>query len=270
MIAATIHHLGEHTRSVWARLVPFVPALFLACVGRPYGEEASAAAEATPSPPITLADRVVLSGTAHDESRDHFLELVHDLGVRYDGEVEALPPLVLWTPFTPIEAQVAASVAVAQARSVRIGWVTTDGLDEAAQARWSVRGLLVAWLAGVDTVYLPALYDGAGSASGLVRVDGSPKPAFGAVKTLLRAVGASTRLERISPDAAPGDVYAVALTQASGKRAWAAWRSDDGQDPWTWTLGADVKGTVYTLDGRERGAAGATLDVTRDPVYVVE
>jgi hypothetical protein len=160
-----------------------------------------------------------------------------------------------------------------------IGWPTANGVDENAQARWSVRAILLAYLAGVDTTYLYTLYDGASppgwafspeGSFGLCNADGSTKQAYRAVKALLSTVGGTIGIKRLAPAGAPGDAYVVELAQPGGKKAWAAWRSDDGQGTWNFTLPTDIKGTIHALDGSTHGATGKTLGVTREPVYVTE
>ncbi len=160
-----------------------------------------------------------------------------------------------------------------------IGWPTANGVDEAAQARWSVRSLLLGALGGLDAIYLYTLYDGDSPPAfsfapegsfGLAHADGTAKASFRAVKGLLAVLGKMTVVGRAKPAGAPGDVYVVELAGAAGEHGYAAWRSDDGQGPWAWKLPTGFIGTAHAIDGKSLGKVGVEVSVTRDPVYVVE
>jgi len=60
----------------------------------------------------------------------------------------------------------------------------------------------------------------------------------------------------------------VSLRDASGRRAWAAWRADDGAEPWRWTPPAEATELVDMMGhGIGRGAEGVLLGGA--PVYAL-
>jgi hypothetical protein len=72
------------------------------------------------------------------------------------------------------------------------GWPVQPAVDEAAQARWLVRGAVGALAAGADRVCFYTLHDGPNptafppeDAFGILRNDGTRKPAAGALEALL-------------------------------------------------------------------------------------
>ena len=122
-----------------------------------------------------------------------------------------------------------------------IGWPVTMQVPVDAQARYTVRAIVLGALAGADRLYLYTLLDGPNpsafppeDAFGLCTYSdfsgdaGTPteKPAFVGVKALLGAVGAYSAQKRLP--ASPSDVYLVQLADPGGAHAWVAWRATDG------------------------------------------
>jgi len=157
-----------------------------------------------------------------------------------------------------------------------IGWPTTDADPPAQQARYTVRAVLLAALAGADRVYLYTLLDGPNptasppeDAFGLVSYQadwadgGAPadKPSFVALKAILGAVGAYAVTGRLA--ATPADVYLVELVDPAGTKGWVAWRSLDGVPAASVTVPATGDITVTQVDG-------TTLDDTANGAYVVQ
>jgi polysaccharide biosynthesis protein PslG len=166
-----------------------------------------------------------------------------------------------------------------------IGWPVTMQVPPAAQARYTVRAIVLGALAGVDRLYLYTLLDGPNpsafppeDAFGLCTYSdfsadaGTPseKPAFVGVKALLGAVGTYGVQKRLS--ATPSDVYLVQLSGPGGAHAWVAWRATDGASPTAVTVPATGNVAVTSIDGSVEndaaGASGYTLQVGPDPVVV--
>ena len=131
-----------------------------------------------------------------------------------------------------------------------IGWPTTTSTSPDQQARFTVRALVLAALAGADGTFLYTMGDGPHpdadppeDAFGLVGYhadfsDGQrppDKPAFGAIKALLADVGAFAVKRRVPTQA--DDVYVVELS-SSAATAWIYWsaRAADGAAPVDVTL----------------------------------
>lgn len=164
------------------------------------------------------------------------------------------------------------------------GWPVTADVPEERQARYLVRAVLLSALAGVDGVWLYELGDGSGRGElvpedlfGIYRydpdtadeVDPAPKRSADALRALFSALGAFHVTGREPLDGAPSDVHVIALRDASGRRAWAAWRADDGADPWRWSPPPAATELVdMTGHAIERGADG--VPVGGAPVYARE
>lgn len=167
-----------------------------------------------------------------------------------------------------------------------IGWPVTMQVPAAAQARYAVRSIVLAALAGVDRLYLYTLLDGPNpsafppeDAFGLCTYSdfsadaGAPseKPAFVAVKALLGAVGSCGVQKRLP--ASPSDVYLVQLSGPGGAHAWVAWRATDGASPTPVTVPATGSVAVTAIDGTVTNAAGSasgyTVQVGPDPIAIV-
>jgi hypothetical protein len=148
-----------------------------------------------------------------------------------------------------------------------IGWPTGPfGVSEREQASYLVRASLIAAAAGASLVAWFNLGDGpaAGAfppedAFGIVRGDGSRKPAHAALATLTGALG-DYRVE----ECAYGEVARCDLRGPRG-RALALWRVEGGSSepaaPW-------ARRRIDLLGGE--AAAEASVDVGPDPVYLLE
>ena len=166
-----------------------------------------------------------------------------------------------------------------------IGWPVTMQVPVDAQARYTVRAIVLAALAGADRVYLYTLLDGPNpsafppeDAFGLCTYSdfsgdaGTPseKPAFVGVKALLGAVGTYGVQKRLP--ASPSDVYLVQLAGPGGAHAWVAWRATDGASPTAVPVPATGNVAVTAIDGTatnaSAGANGYTVQVGPDPVVV--
>ena len=163
-----------------------------------------------------------------------------------------------------------------------VGWPVTSTITEELQARYLTRTVLLSALAGVDGVWLYELGDGPSRTDDLVPEDSfgifrydpddtddappAPKPAYTALRALLRALGAMRVTGREVAQGAPEDVYVLALQGDGGARGWAAWRADDAATGWRWPAPA---GEVTAMNGDSVPRAGdGTVLVTGAPVFV--
>ncbi len=165
-----------------------------------------------------------------------------------------------------------------------IGWPTMSDDPADQQARYTVRAVVLAALAGADRVYLYTLRDGPHpdayppeDAFGMVTYSTfaadsgapAPKPVFTAVQALLGALGAYHVTGRVP--AQPGDVYLVALANGPAS-AWIAWRANDGAPAVPVTVPATGNVLLTHVDGTTAqdvaGASGYVLQVGPDPVIV--
>ena len=166
-----------------------------------------------------------------------------------------------------------------------IGWPVTMQVPLAAQARYTVRAIVLGALAGVDRLYLYTLLDGPNpnafppeDAFGLCTYSdfsadaGTPgeKPAFVGVKTLLGTVGAYHVVKRLP--ATPSDVYLVQLAGPGGAVAAVAWRATDGAAPASVEIPLQGPLKVTSIDGTftvTGGASGGSpVQVGPDPVII--
>ncbi|MBK8697068.1 MAG: hypothetical protein IPN17_33630 [Deltaproteobacteria bacterium] len=163
------------------------------------------------------------------------------------------------------------------------GWPVTAEVPEERQARYLVRAVLLSALAGVDGVWLYELGDGNGRGElvpedlfGIYRydpdtadeVDPAPKRSADALRALFASLGAFHVTSREPVAGAPGDVHVLALRDASGRRAWAAWRANDSAEPWRWTPPAEATELVDMMgQDIERGTTGVLLGGA--PVYAL-
>lgn len=165
-----------------------------------------------------------------------------------------------------------------------LGWPVYDVVDEAGQARLLVRATILAARAGAAKIFWYTLRDGPApkafppeDAFGLLRNDGdfaagkegSRKPVFVALRTLLGAVGerwATTDDPRLA--GLPADGHAVRFHGAPAGDVIAVWTVT--------TQGAAVTAAreVSVVDalGVEQGtiAAGGGISIGPDPRYLVE
>ncbi len=167
-----------------------------------------------------------------------------------------------------------------------LGWPTTSALTPAQQARYTVRAIVLSALAGADRLYLYTLLDdgnsmGAEGVFGLMMagdvtgtgtgVAPQPKPAFVAIQTLLKTVGAYRVVAQVPQPGFPG-AWLVRLENA-GQFAYLAWRTEDAPLPTTVTLPFGGNVHVTQLDGTSEDATAPAVGnyqvaVSPDPVIV--
>lgn len=155
-----------------------------------------------------------------------------------------------------------------------LGWPVYDAVDEAAQARFTVRATLIAARAGASGVFWYTLRDGPNptafppeDAFGLLHHDSSPKPVFGALQTMLGVLGDLAPQSGDAPiGGLPSDGRAIVFS-GGGKTAVAAWTVSSNAAV-TWTGGA---ADVIAQSGAAVGsvAASSPLALSPDVTYVV-
>ena len=107
--------------------------------------------------------------------------------------------------------------------SVQAPYVGGDGVGEALMATYMPRALFEFWLAGANRTYIYQLADdNSSSFFGLIRQDGSPKPAFYAVSNLL------TLLNDPGPSITPGSL-SYKLSGASSQVSSLLFQKRDGE-----------------------------------------
>lgn len=143
------------------------------------------------------------------------------------------------------------------------GWPVYGAVDEAAQARYLVRGAVEALAAGAERACVYTLDDGPNptmfppeDAFGLYRYDGTPKPAAHALHTLGGVDPALRLVADASADGVTRYIFESAATRL--EVAFAA-------DGTTHDLGAPAGATVLGLDG----AASSASTVGADPLLIV-
>ena len=99
-------------------------------------------------------------------------------------------------------------------------------------------------------------------------VDPAPKLSATALRALFTTLGAFRVTARESIPGAPDDAHVLALRDPAGRRAWAAWRADDGAPAWRWNPPAAATELV-DMQGRTlpRGVDGAPIGGA--PVYAL-
>ncbi len=159
---------------------------------------------------------------------------------------------------------------------------TVRGVSEAQQARDTVRAILIASADGVERVYLYTLRDfdvepdiNQEAAFGLLRVDGSEKPAARAVRTLLDVLGDARFVRDVSKDLRL-DPGARALAFANdGETVIACWRfaGVDGAAAHVSVDGLGDGARVVGQDGRELArafAGGVDVPLAGDVAYLID
>jgi hypothetical protein len=165
-----------------------------------------------------------------------------------------------------------------------IGWPTTTEDPADAQARYTVRAVVVGALAGADRVFVYTLEDGPNPSSfppedafGIASYStfaadaGTPqdKPVAVALRALLGALGSYVVTRRL--EAQPDDVWIVELASGAS-HAWIAWRAADGAPAASVTVPALGNVRVTHIDGTTQddiaGGGGYALQVSGDPVIV--
>ncbi len=165
-----------------------------------------------------------------------------------------------------------------------IGWPVVEGaVDEAAQARFTVRATILAAHAGASGIFWYTLRDGPDPAAfppedafGLLHDDAdpanakeaTPKPVYLALKAMLARVGDMwPTTQDATIDGLPADARAIVFRGASGPAVTAVWTVTTAAATATWRGGpADVVGemgdTVGSVD------AGGSVAIGPDVVYV--
>ena len=155
-----------------------------------------------------------------------------------------------------------------------IGWPVYDAVDEATQARFTVRATLVAARQGASGVFWYTLRDGPNptafppeDAFGLLHHDSSPKPVFTALQAMLTVLGDLAPQADAAPISLPDDARAVVF-RGNGKTVVAAWTIASSETI-TWN---GPSATVLDQSGAQTGtiAEGAPLALGPDVTYVVE
>jgi hypothetical protein len=143
------------------------------------------------------------------------------------------------------------------------GWPVSGPVDEAAQARFTVRGAVEAMAAGAERVCLYTLDDGPNptafppeDAFGLYRHDGTAKPSARAVATLASIDPSLVLTTDASSGALRRYLFASATTHLQ-----VVFAVDGG----SYDLAAPAGATVLALDG----TASTATTVAADPLFVV-
>lgn len=155
-----------------------------------------------------------------------------------------------------------------------LGWPVYGVVDEATQARFTVRATLLAARAGASAVFWYTLRDGPDptafppeDAFGLLHHDSTQKPVYVALKTMLAVLGELSAQTDVAPiDGLPSDARAIVFRSASAT-AVAAWTVSSPATA-TWTGGA---ATITSQSGAAGGtiASGAPLALSPDVTYLV-
>jgi hypothetical protein len=161
-----------------------------------------------------------------------------------------------------------------------VGWPNRNGVDEAKQARWLIRTILLGALNGADQVFLYTMYDSATNTDtgafdlvpesyfGLVRFDGTKKSSYDAIKNLTTQLGKYHVDGRVAVSDPNHSVYVVRLVDPSGRQAWALWDSLESGSGYSWTM---PQGSIcWSMLGGVCSVSNGTVAVTPTPVYVVE
>jgi len=164
-----------------------------------------------------------------------------------------------------------------------IGWPVQAGIvDLDTQARYLVRATILAARSGASGIFWYTLRDGPDptafppeGAFGLLHYDAdadagvppTPKPAYGALKTLLSIVG--NRWPEASASGAPGpaaNVYSVVFSGSDPGSVLAAWTADGAAS----SIVAPMGGTVVEQDGSTRGLVnkGDVIAIDGDVTYL--
>jgi polysaccharide biosynthesis protein PslG len=165
-----------------------------------------------------------------------------------------------------------------------IGWPVTKDVDEAAQARFTVRATVLAAQAGVDGIFWYTLRDGPfpemfppEDAFGLLHNDqdpaagkpSSPKPVYVALRALLATTGERPPTnEQASIMGLAADGYAVVFQGNDPGRVTAAWTVGSPAEV-VWTgVSAELRDQSGTSVGSV--SSGETVTLGNDVTYLVE
>lgn len=163
--------------------------------------------------------------------------------------------------------------------ATEFGWSSYPGpvelqpiIGEQGQADHMLRRLALMSAMDYDRIFLFALNDLDARATvrdqfyGLLRLDGSEKPAYQALKRFLQVTSASmTPLDPPAFANAPEGMISIAWQRADGRWLWMFWAQEDG----TVQLQRNGSGTLYNpLQGTNQSVnsngAGITINVTRE------
>lgn len=163
--------------------------------------------------------------------------------------------------------------------ATEFGWSSYPGpvelqpiIGEQGQADHMLRRLALMSAMDYDRIFLFALNDLDARATvrdqfyGLLRLDGSEKPAYQALKRFLQVTSASmTPLDPPAFANAPEGMISIAWQRADGRWLWMFWAQEDG----TVQLQRNGSGTLYNpLQGTSQSVnsngAGITINVTRE------
>lgn len=163
--------------------------------------------------------------------------------------------------------------------ATEFGWSSYPGpvelqpiIGEQGQADQMLRRLALMSAMDYDRIFLFTLNDLDARATvrdqfyGLLRLDGSEKPAYQALKRFLQVTSAS--MTPLVPPAfanAPAGMISIAWQRADGRWLWMFWAQEDG----TVQLQSNGSGTLYNpLQGTSQSVnsngAGITINVTRE------
>lgn len=162
-----------------------------------------------------------------------------------------------------------------------LGWPVYENVDEAEQARWMVRGTLLAFAAGVEGVFWYTLRDGPDPLSyppedafGLqhndinenAMIDATPKPVYHALKGMLSVAGDARVVDQPPPwDGAPAGVYSVVMGTGASATVVAAW-TVSGSVPVA--LNRAVDGFAQDATPTRSYASGEQVMLTPDVTYL--
>ncbi len=156
-----------------------------------------------------------------------------------------------------------------------LGWPVYGTVDEAAQARFTVRATLIAARAGASAIFWYTLRDGPNptafppeDAFGLWHNDSSPKPVFVALTSMLTVLGDLSAQSDAPPiSGLPSDARAIVF-RGNGKTVVAAWTIATNESV-TWT---GPTANVLSQSGAPTGsiASGGSLALGPDVIYVTE
>ncbi|OHC25861.1 MAG: beta-xylosidase [Pseudomonadales bacterium RIFCSPLOWO2_12_59_9] len=168
--------------------------------------------------------------------------------------------------------------------ATEFGWSTYSGpvewqpqVDELGQADYLIKRIALMSAMDFDRVFLFTLSDLDARASvrdqhyGLLRLDGSKKPAYLALQRFLKTTGPSLQPQPAPEFAtAPAGMISIAWQRTDGRWVWLFWAQEPGQV----RLQRQGSGTLYNpLKGTSKrfsvGTSGALIEVGREMQIVV-
>jgi hypothetical protein len=181
-------------------------------------------------------------------------------------------------PLTEMVARIrAAAPGMTELHLNEVGWAVYGAVDEAAQGNYLARAYLLAAEMGAASTCWFNYQDGPFHGQfppeddfGLLRYDGSEKPAWNALKTLIMELGALGFSARLPT---PAGTHALFFRDARPSRGvTAVWRSSDDAPTSLEVKLATGKGMLVRMDGSAAEVSGDRIAVPLgdDPVLVVE